>query len=280
MLDPVSTALVDLALQEDLAAGDVTTEATVPPEQEGEAVLVAREACVVAGLEVAALVFRKVDPAVSFEPLVQDGERVGPGGAVARIRGRVASILVAERTALNFLRHLSGVATVTARFVAAAGPGVRVVDTRKTTPGMRALEKAAVRAGGGHNHRFFLGDGVMIKDNHLAACGGDLALAVSRARQRAHHLMKVEVEVTSLEQLQAALEAGADVILLDNMTPEVVARAVALARGRAVLEASGGIDLDTIRAYAATGVDVISVGALTHSAGDADLALDLVEDTV
>lgn len=274
-IDPITSALIDLALQEDLSAGDITSDALLDPQLCGVATLVARESCVLSGSTVAAEVFRRVDPELQWAALAADGDRLSPGQAVATVRGAVRSILVAERTALNFVRHLCGVATQTAGFVAAAGrPSLRLVDTRKTTPGMRRLEKAAVRHGGGHNHRFALGDGVLIKDNHLAACGS-VGAAVQRARAGAHHLLRVEVEVTTFEQLDEAIAAGADVVLLDNMSPADIATAVQRAAGRVLLEASGNIRLDTVAAYAATGVDVISSGALTHSARDADLALDL-----
>jgi len=224
---------------------------------------------------VAAEVFRRVDPSLRWQPQAADGDQLSAGQVAATIGGSVRSILIAERTALNFVRHLCGVATQASRFVLAAGSAsVRIVDTRKTTPGMRRLEKAAVRHGGAHNHRFALGDGVLIKDNHLAACGSVRA-ALESARAGAHHLLKLEVEVTCLEQLDEAIAAGADVVLLDNMSPAEVAAAVHSAAGRVVLEASGNVRLDTVRAYAATGVDVISSGALTHSAPNADLALDL-----
>ncbi len=277
-LDPSSQELVRLALQEDLLAGDLTSEATLDPDARGCGQIVARASCVLAGVAVARAVFAGVDPELEVEVLLHDGAQLERDDVALRVRGRVCSILSAERTALNFVRHLSGVATQTARYVAAAGnPKVRLVDTRKTTPGMRRLEKDAVRAGGGHNHRFALGDGVLIKDNHLLAAGG-VRQAVERARAHAHHLLKVEVEVATFAQLDEALAVGAEVILLDNMSPAQVAAAVQHVGGRAVLEASGGIDLGTIAAYAATGVDLISVGALTHSAPNADLSLDLVDE--
>ena len=274
-LDPIALRLVELAIEEDLAAGDPTSEATVDPELQGTGLLKARKCCVIAGLAVTGEVFRQVDRGLRFEALHRDGERLVTGEVAARVSGCVLSILRAERTALNFLRHLSGVATLTAAYVqAAAGGRVRVVDTRKTTPGMRSLEKAAVRCGGGQNHRFNLGDGLLIKDNHIVAARG-IRAAVARARSRAHHLLKVEVEVRSLDELEQAIEAGAEVVLLDNMDPEGVRAAVEAARGRVLLEASGGIDLQSIATYADSGVDLISVGALTHSARDADLSLDL-----
>ncbi len=274
-IDPITSALVDLALQEDLSAGDVTTDSLLDPCQEGVAALVAPDTRRHSGQPEAAEVFRRVDPSLRWQPQAADGDQLSAGQVAATIGGSVRSILIAERTALNFVRHLCGVATQASRFVLAAGSAsVRIVDTRKTTPGMRRLEKAAVRHGGAHNHRFALGDGVLIKDNHLAACGSVRA-ALESARAGAHHLLKLEVEVTCLEQLDEAIAAGADVVLLDNMSPAEVAAAVHSAAGRVVLEASGNVRLDTVRAYAATGVDVISSGALTHSAPNADLALDL-----
>ncbi|MBM4318446.1 MAG: carboxylating nicotinate-nucleotide diphosphorylase [Deltaproteobacteria bacterium] len=278
MLDPITRQLIDLALAEDLGAGDVTTAATVDPAAHGVGEIIAKEPCVLSGLAVAGAVFCRLDPQLSFQALRPEGDRLSPGTVVARISGRLAALLAGERVALNFLRRLSGVATLTARYVAAARAGsarVRVVDTRKTTPGMRSLEKAAVRAGGGCNHRFHLGDGVLIKDNHIVAAGG-IGPALARARATAHHLLKVEVEVQDLAGLAEALQAGAEVVLLDNMSPEQVAAAVALNQGRALLEVSGGVTLATIAAYARTGVQLVSVGALTHAATDVDLSLELL----
>ena len=272
-------AILDLALTEDLGAGDVTTLATVPAGAHARGVVVAKAEGVVSGLEVAGAVFRRVNPAVRFEPQVADGQRVRPGDVVAEVEGLARSLLSAERVALNLLQRLSGVATLTARHVeAVAGTRARIVDTRKTTPGLRALEKAAVRDGGGHNHRFGLGDGILIKDNHLAAVGGSgpdrVGRAVRLARERAPHTLRVEVEVTTLEEVSQALAAGADVMLLDNMDVEAMRRAIELVSGKALVEASGGITLETVRAVAETGVDLISVGALTHSAPALDLSLE------
>jgi nicotinate-nucleotide pyrophosphorylase (carboxylating) len=264
-------AKVREALEEDGAAADVTTEATVPAGLGAEAVLVAKGAGTVAGLEVAREVFRQVDGAVWFEAVVADGAAVAAGDVIARVRGPLRSLLRAERTALNFLQQLSGVATLTRRHVDAAGPGVAVLDTRKTVPGLRALQRAAVRAGGGVNHRFNLADSILVKDNHVAAAGG-VALAVRRARASG---LPVEVEVDCLADLEPALREGAEVVLLDNMSPTEVAEAVRLAAGRAVLEVSGGVTLDTIAAFAATGVERISVGALTHSAPALDVSMEV-----
>ncbi len=277
--DPWSPAasLIDLALAEDIGGGDVTTLATVAADRRARGTLLVKSPGVVSGLEVAAAVFRRVDPSVVFTPLVADGTRVEGGQPIATVEGAARSLLVGERTALNLLQRLSGVATLTAAFVAAvAGTTVRLVDTRKTTPGMRALEKAAVRHGGGHNHRFGLADGLLIKDNHLAAVGGPdrVARAVRLARAAAPHGLKIEVEVTTLAELDEALGAGADIVLLDNMPVAEVAAAVRRTAGRAVLEASGGVTLETVRAIAETGVDLISVGALTHSAPALDISLD------
>ncbi len=264
--------LVERALAEDLGAGDVTSNALIAATLEGAAVIEAREALVVAGLPVAADVFRRLECAL--DATVADGARVEPGSVVARVRGPARALLAAERTALNFLQRLSGVATHTARFVdAVRGTRARIVDTRKTTPGWRALEKYAVRCGGGENHRSGLFDGVLIKDNHIAAVGsvGD---AVKRAREHAPAGLRVQVEVESLAAACEALEAGADLLLVDNQPPALIAEIVRLARGRAPVEASGGVNLATVAEIARTGVDRISIGALTHSAPAVDLALE------
>jgi nicotinate-nucleotide pyrophosphorylase (carboxylating) len=273
--------LVRRALEEDLGlAGDLTTDAVVPPSLRAAGRIVARAAGRVAGLEVAAAAFRLLDPAVEIDFLAADGDDVPAGATLAVVRGPARPILAAERTALNFLGHLSGVATATRDLVAAVAAaggvasGARVVSTRKTTPGLRALEKYAVRAGGGADHRFGLDDAVLIKDNHRAAAGG-VRPALERARGRVGHLVKVEVEVDTLEQLAEALDAGADAVLLDNMPLDTLRQAVALARGRALTEASGGITRATAAAVAATGVDLLSVGWLTHSAPALDVALEL-----
>jgi nicotinate-nucleotide pyrophosphorylase (carboxylating) len=272
--------LIGLALAEDLgSAGDVTSLATIPPDTSGGAAIVARAAGVIAGLPVARLVFEAVDPALAFTPSVKDGTAVEAGAELATVSGAMRSILTAERTALNFLQRLSGVATLTRRYVEAAGGKTRILDTRKTTPGWRLLEKYAVRMGGGLNHRAGLYDGVLIKDNHLAALGGGPAAvprAVAAARQQTPDL-PVEVEVDTLEQLDAALACRPDIVLLDNMPPEMLKRCVErrdeIAPG-VLLEASGGVNLQTIGPIAAAGVDRVSVGALTHSALALDIALD------
>ena len=269
--------LVRRALAEDLGrAGDLTTDAIVPPGLDAEARLVARAAGRIAGVEPALAAFRLLDPAVAAEVALPDGSDAAAGATIATVRGPARAILAAERTALNFLGRLSGVATATRGLVAAvAGHRARIVCTRKTTPGLRALEKYAVRAGGGANHRFGLDDAVLIKDNHRALAGG-VRPAVERARAAVGHLVKVEVEVDTLDQLDEALAAGADAVLLDNMPLDVLRRAVERARGRAITEASGGITAGTAAAVAATGVDLISVGWLTHSAPALDVALDVV----
>ncbi|MCS6924047.1 MAG: carboxylating nicotinate-nucleotide diphosphorylase [Fimbriimonadales bacterium] len=262
------THLVELALQEDLGAGDWTTESLIPEDHRTACAILAQASGIVCGVAIAKYAFQRLDPAMEFPDALSDGASVAPNACVLSIRGRTRAILQAERTALNFLQHLSGIATLTRQFVdAVAGTGAQIVDTRKTTPGLRLLEKYAVRVGGGRNHRFGLYDGILIKDNHLAALGGDIREAVRRARQHAHHLLAIEVECATLEQVQQAIEAGADGILLDNMPLATLREAVQLAKGRVrFIEASGGVNLQTVRAIAETGVDFISVGALTHSA--------------
>ncbi|QAY94702.1 nicotinate-nucleotide diphosphorylase (carboxylating) [Methylovirgula ligni] len=267
--------LVRTALIEDLGlAGDLTTNAIVPADAETTARFVTRKAGIVAGLDLAALTFQLVDPALAFSVAVPDGARVAAGETIATVSGRAASILVAERVALNFLGHLSGIATATAHFVAAVeGHKAQIVCTRKTTPGLRAVEKYAVRAGGGHNHRFGLDDAVLIKDNHIAIAGG-VGEALRRAKQNVGHLVKIEIEVDSLAQLRAALAEKPDAVLLDNMSPAQLAEAVEIVGGRALTEASGGVSLDNVARIAASGVDLISIGWLTHSAPVLDIGLD------
>ncbi len=268
--------LVDLALAEDLTGGDITSQATVPAELLAHAKVRAKAPGVIAGLAVAQLVCQQVDPALEWTPLVADGDSVAPSTVIATLDGPARAILMAERTLLNFLQRLSGVATLTARYVALIeGTGARLVDTRKTTPGWRVIEKAAVCAGGGTNHRLSLSDGVLIKDNHLALGGMDIAGAVRQARANAPHTVRIEVEVEDLDGVQQALEAGADIIMLDNMGLEDMRSAVERIGGRAIVEASGGITLERIRAVAETGVDLISCGAITHSAVALDISLDI-----
>jgi nicotinate-nucleotide pyrophosphorylase (carboxylating) len=265
-------------LDEDIGYGDITTEATIPADSRQKAVIHMKEDGVLAGLPVARLVFHIVDPTLEFRAFAEDGQRVARGTVIAELEGRVRSILTGERLALNLLQRLSGIATKTRRFVdALGGLPVRLVDTRKTTPGHRLLEKYAVRMGGGSNHRFGLYDAVMIKDNHIKGAGG-IRAAVAAARARIPHTMTIEVETETTEQVVEALEAGADIIMLDNMPVPRMAEAVRLIRSRAPhvkIEASGGVKLETIREIAATGVDVISVGGLTNSFDSIDISLDL-----
>jgi nicotinate-nucleotide pyrophosphorylase (carboxylating) len=265
--------LVRRALDEDIGRGDVTTDATVAPEAQGCARLVAKAPLVVAGTGITEEIFRVMDFRTQVTWQVQDGEAVEAGARLAQICGSIRAILKAERVALNFFQHLSGIATLTRAYVqAAAGTGVRILDTRKTTPGLRILEKQAVRLGGGYNHRLGLDDGVLIKENHITAAGG-IAQAIASCRSLIHHLLKIEVEVKNLAELEEALAAGADAILLDNMTLSQVRAAVALVGKRVPLEVSGGVSLANVGALAGTGVDFISVGALTHSAPAADISL-------
>lgn len=266
--------LIWLALQEDLGHGDVTTQATVAPGRPGTAVVFGREPFVLSGSQPFCKVFDLIDPAVQIASLFPDGDRIDANVPVFRLEGAMPSLLTGERLALNLLQRLSGIATLTRQMVdAISGTSCRLLDTRKTTPLWRALEKQAVRHGGGTNHRFGLYDGVLIKDNHIAAVGG-VREAVRRARQHVAHVLKVEVEVETLQDLEVALEAGADVVLLDNFSLEDLKAAVALTAGRCLLEASGGVTLDRIRAIAETGVDYISCGALTHSARAIDVTME------
>jgi len=275
MRTPRTDHLIDLALEEDAGLGDVTSRAIFPARHRSRAVIDAKQDVVICGLEVAAAVFARVDPALKTKLLARDGDRVKQGAAVLRIEGPTAAMLTAERTALNFLQRLSGIATQARRFAdAVKGTGVRIVDTRKTTPGWRALEKYAVRCGGCFNHRSSLGEHVLIKDNHIAAAGS-LTKAVQLCRAAAPHLAKIEVEAKTMAEVREACRAGAGVILLDNMTPDQVRAAVKLIAGRATVEVSGGVRFETLRDYALPGVDVISIGALTHSAVAADLSLDI-----
>ncbi len=271
--------LIKRALEEDGADADITTLSTVPEERMAQATLITRQAGVVAGLAVAAATFRALDERIVVELLVQDGATVRPDQVLAHLSGAARALLSAERVALNFLGHLSGIATLTAQCVQAVqGTQLRILDTRKTTPGLRSLEKAAVQLGGGQNHRFGLNDGVLIKDNHIKAAGG-ISQAITAARRLAPHLLKIEVECETLAEVQEALQAGADVVLLDNMDVEMMRRAVEMVRRaapRVLLEASGNIGTNPTRlaAVAATGVDFISLGALTHSAPNFDISLE------
>ena len=271
MLEP----LVRSALLEDLGrAGDLTTDAIVPADAQAELRLVARQEGVLAGLDMARLAFRALDAQSRFEPVLRDGSELAPGQEIARIHGSARAILTAERVALNYLCHLSGVATATASIARAiADTGARVTCTRKTMPGLRALQKYAVRVGGGSNHRFGLDDAVLIKDNHIALAGG-VAEALARARAGVGHMVQIQLEVDTLEQLEVALSLGVEVVLLDNMDLDTLRTAVSMARGRAVTEASGRITPETARAVAETGVDQIAVGWVTHSARVLDIGLD------
>jgi nicotinate-nucleotide pyrophosphorylase (carboxylating) len=273
--------VIKRALNEDIGRGDITTLACVPPEAQATAQIVARVAGIVAGLPIAAEVFRTVDPSVKISDQLVDGSKLDAGTVALRVMGSAQSLLTAERTVLNFVGRLSGIATLTAHCVAAvAGTGTRIVDTRKTTPGLRDLEKYAVRVGGGHNHRAALDDGILIKDNHIIASGG-IRPAVESARQMAHHLLRVEVECDTIAQVHEALELGVEAILLDNMPVPRIVEAVGIiraARLQTIIEASGGMGTDPakLRAVAETGVDLISIGALTHSAPNLDISLEFV----
>lgn len=281
----VVDAIVAAALAEDRAGYDITTHATVPPDQAGEATVLFKEAGVVCGLEVMRATFTRLSPEITLAVHHEDGTYVDAGTAVAEVRGPLAAMLSAERVALNLLQRMSGVATMAHRYVEAARRGgpARVVDTRKTTPGLRALERYAVRTGGAHNHRNTLEDGVMIKDNHVEAArrrGASLASVVAQVRERIPHTVRIEIEADTPELAREAVEAGVDIVLLDNMPPETMRAIVDQARtnpstGRVIFEASGGIRLETIEAIAASGVDLISVGALTHSAPALDISLDV-----
>lgn len=279
---PQVRAIIQRALDEDIGAGDVTTDNSVPADQRSRAVLLAKQDGVLCGVHVFAETLAMVNPAVTVDERLADGTVIHKGDLAARLEGPTRALLTGERTALNFVQRLSGIATMTAAFAARLGGlPTRLVDTRKTTPGLRLLEKYAVRVGGGHNHRFNLADAVLLKDNHLAALrsrGLDLAAAIRTVRQRVAHTMRVEVEVTSLEEIDAALAGGADIILLDNMTTEAMRAAVKQIAGRALTECSGTVTLETVRERAETGVDLISSGALTHSAKALDLSLELEGD--
>ena len=268
--------LVERALEEDVGPGDITTQLTIPEDLRGRAQIEAREVFVVCGLPVAKEVFRQVDPTLAFEPQVQDGDRVGAGTVLAYLSGSVRSILIGERTALNFAARLCGIATHSSRFVdAVKGTGTAIVDTRKTIPGWRVLDKYAAATGGAINHRIGLFDGILLKDNHIAAAGG-VARAVARAIAHAPTGLRVQVEVQSVEEAREALGAGADFLLLDNCSPELIRQIARCCGDGIVLESSGGIDLSNVRAHAEAGVHRVSIGALTHSAPASDLALEMV----
>ncbi len=276
--------IVNIALAEDAGQGDVTSEALIPPELQGKASILVKANGIIAGGEVAMRVFLRVDPSLKVEVLIKDGTKVQHGDIVATVSGRVISILKAERVALNFLQRLSGIASQTAQYVAETrGFKVKITDTRKTTPGLRLLEKYAVRMGGGQNHRFHLGDGILIKDNHLVALramGMNLKDIVAKAKQQAPRGLKVEVEVTNAQEALDAVEGGADIVMLDNMSPDEMRRVVSLISPQVKVEASGGITLANVRAAAMTGVDIISIGALTHSVKALDISLELEPQTL
>ncbi len=272
-------AIIDNALTEDLAQGDPTTSLLIGHDQQISATLVAKSTGILAGVDLCMQVFKRLSPSIQTKSILTDGDKIGSKSTVGHISGNAIDILQAERVALNFIQHLSGIATETAHYVdAVKGLSVRIVDTRKTIPGLRTLQKYAVTVGGGYNHRQNLGDGILIKDNHIAALaarGLSLSDAVWRALREAPHTLKVEVEVETLEQAQEALEAGAHILLLDNMSEDLMRQITILCKGRAITEASGGIKLNNVRAVAETGVDYISVGALTHSVRSTDISLDV-----
>ncbi|MBU4318022.1 MAG: carboxylating nicotinate-nucleotide diphosphorylase [Proteobacteria bacterium] len=265
--------LIKLALEEDIGSGDITTDYAVPEETKGLGIIVAKEPLVLAGLEIAKQVFTHLDSTLFFESVFKDGDRLEKGETALTVEGNMRVLLKGERTALNFMQHLSGIATLVRSYVEIIkNKPVRLVDTRKTTPGLRVLEKYAVRTGGGYNHRTGLYDGVLIKDNHIAACGG-ITPAVEKIRKQISHLVKIEVEVTSLDEVREALKAGAEVIMLDNMNLDQVREAVSVIQGRALVEVSGNVTEKTLSGLADTGVDIISSGALTHSARSVDLSM-------
>jgi nicotinate-nucleotide pyrophosphorylase (carboxylating) len=266
-------SLIDLALEEDIGPGDITTDNLVDDKALGVGTVLAKEPLILAGIDLADRVFKHLDPETTVSSDFQDGQKVPKGETVFTVKGKLQTILKGERTALNFLQRLSGVATMTRAYVNALGTSkARLVDTRKTNPGLRVLEKYAVRVGGAANHRMGLYDGVLIKDNHIAACGG-ISRAVQLARQRIHHLVKIEVETTTMIEVDEALEAKADVIMLDNMSVEQIKQAVIRIDGKAIVEVSGGVTIDNLKALANCGVDLISVGALTHSCKSVDMSM-------
>lgn len=267
--------LIDLALEEDIGTGDITTETLIPANAAGEAVIIAKEPLVLAGMQVTQSVFRRLDPAIAFSYEFSDGTTVTPGTSFLKIHGRLQPLLTGERTALNFLQRLSGIATHVRRYVQEMPTtAIRLVDTRKTTPGLRTLEKYAVRIGGAANHRMNLSDGILIKDNHVTICGG-IRAALEKARQAAPHTLKLEIEVSTPNEAREAAESGADIIMLDNMGPETIREAVRLIDGRALVEVSGGVNRDNLAELAASGVDIVSVGALTHSAVAVDISMQV-----
>ena len=267
--------LIEEALAEDIGPGDITSEAVIPEEASATAEIIAKQDLVLAGVLIAREVFRKLDPWVQFTPLAHDGGRVQSGSIIAQVEGKTRMLLAGERVALNLMQHLSGIATITARFVEALkGSRAEILDTRKTLPGLRALEKYAVRMGGGRNHRFGLYDGILIKDNHIKAAGG-IIKAMAGTRKKVHPLLKIEVEVKTLDEVREAMAAGATMILLDNMPPALMKQAVGIVGERVLVEASGNVTLDNVKAIAETGVDFISSGSLTHSAPAADISMKI-----
>jgi len=267
--------LIEEALFEDIGPGDITSEAVIPDEASSTAEIIAKQDLVLAGVLIAREVFRKLDPWVQFTPLAHDGSRVQSGSIIAQVQGRTRMLLAGERVALNLMQHLSGIATTTARYVdALKGSRAEILDTRKTLPGLRALEKYAVRMGGGRNHRFGLYDGILIKDNHIKAAGG-IIKAMAGIRKKVHPLLKIEVEVKTLDEVREAMAAGATMILLDNMSPALMKQAVGIVGERILVEASGNVTLDNVKAIAETGVDFISSGSLTHSAPAADISMKI-----
>ena len=267
--------LIEEALSEDIGHGDITSEAVIPEEASSTAEIIAKQDLVLAGVLIAREVFRKLDPLVQFTPLAHDGGRVQSGFVIAQVQGRTRMLLAGERVALNLMQHLSGIATYTARFVdALEGSRAEILDTRKTLPGLRALEKYAVRMGGGRNHRFGLYDGILIKDNHIKAAGG-IIKAMADIRKKVHPLLKIEVEVKTLGEVREAMAAGATMILLDNMPPALMKQAVGIIGERVPVEASGNVTLENVKAIAETGVDFISSGSLTHSAPAADISMKI-----
>jgi nicotinate-nucleotide pyrophosphorylase (carboxylating) len=267
--------LIEEALFEDIGPGDITSDAVIPDEASATAEIVAKQDMVVAGVLIARETFRKLDPWIQFTPLAHDGSSVKSGSIIAQVQGKTRALLAGERVALNLIQHLSGIATHTAKFVEALkGSRAEILDTRKTLPGLRALEKYAVRMGGGRNHRFGLYDGILIKDNHIAAAGG-IIKAMAGIRRKVHPLLKIEVEVKTLDEVREAMAAGATMLLLDNMPPGVMKQAVSIVGGRVLVEASGNVTLETVKAIAETGVDFISSGSLTHSAPAADISMKI-----
>jgi nicotinate-nucleotide pyrophosphorylase (carboxylating) len=267
--------LIEEALFEDIGPGDITSDAVIPEEASATAEIIAKQDMVIAGVLIAREVFRKLDPWVQFTPLAHDGSSVKTGSIIAQVQGKTRALLAGERVALNLMQHLSGIATHTAKFVEVLkGSRAEILDTRKTLPGLRALEKYAVRMGGGRNHRFGLYDGILIKDNHIAAAGG-IIKAMAGIRKKVQPLLKIEVEVKTLDEVREALAAGATMLLLDNMPPSVMKQAISIVGGRVLVEASGNVTLETVKAIAETGVDFISSGSLTHSAPAADISMKI-----